>query len=202
MSRTERGARRFRRTGRSAATVLAAALAAAACGRDGSEPSPVLARNEVVARSFFQAWEGGDTEALMDLFAPDAVYDDFANQMQYQGVEEIVGYVTQAQRWATGLSIDVAMVHPSEHGATVEWIFSAVQDRPIGTLAPVATGREVVLNGVTILEIERGRIRRAADYLDALPLVLQLGGEVRMPGGGVIRLEDVLVEDTLDGRRP
>ena len=169
--------------------VVLAALGACA-PREG--PSPLLARNEIVARTLMDAWESGDPDVLTDLFAPDAVYDDFPNQMQYQGIQEIVGYVEHVQDWADGLSIDVSAVHPSEEGATVEWVFSATQARPIGTRVPVATGREVVLNGVTILEIRNGRIHRAADYIDALALVLQLGGEVRMPGGGVIRLDDLL----------
>jgi len=31
--------------------------------------------------------------------------------------------------------------------------------------------------------VEGDRVARAADYVDALPLVLQLGGRVEMPGG-------------------
>ncbi len=174
---------------------LVVTLVTTACA-PRSGPSPTVAGNEIVARTLMSAWESGDVNVLTDLFYPDAVYDDFPNQMQYQGIREIVGYVQQVQGWAGGLNIDVSAVHPSETGATVEWIFSATQDHPIGDRVPVATGREVVLNGVTILEIDHGRIRRAADYMDALALVLQLGGEVRMPGGSVIRLDDVLPPDT------
>lgn len=179
-------------------SVLAALLAVGSCGPQ-SGPSPTLARNEVVARTLILSWETGDADALTDLFYPDAVYDDFPNQMQHQGIEEIVGYLGQVHSWATGLSIDVTEVHPSETGATVEWLLSAIQDRPIGDRVPVATGREVVLNGATILEIEGGRIRRAADYIDALPLFLQLGAEVHLPGGGTIRLSDMLPLDSAGG---
>lgn len=175
-------------------------FAAGACTTGSDGASPTLAQNEMVARAMILAWEAGDADALVDLFYPDAVYDDFTNQIQYQGIEEIVGYVTQVQSWATGLNIDVMQVHASETGATVEWFFSAIQDRPIGGRVTVATGREIVLNGVTILEIRGGRIRRAADYVDALPLFLQLGAEVRLPGGGVIRLDDVFTPDTTGGR--
>ena len=61
----------------------------------------------------------------------------------------------------------------------------------MGDRVPVATGREVVLNGVTIIEIEDGRIIRAADYTDTTPLMLQLGGRIELPGGVVIEAEDV-----------
>lgn len=33
-----------------------------------------------------------------------------------------------------------------------------------------------------------GRIRRAADYFDALPLALQLGGAITFPEGSTLRL--------------
>jgi hypothetical protein len=56
----------------------------------------------------------------------------------------------------------------------------------MGELVPVATGLEVVTNGVTIVEIDGGRIRRAADYMDTTPVLLQLGGRVELPGGGTI----------------
>jgi steroid delta-isomerase-like uncharacterized protein len=176
-------------------------MALTACFPRGG-PSPTLARNEIVAYSLIDAWQSGDRDVLTDLFWPAAVYDDFANQVQYQGIQEIVGYVQHVQAWADGLSIDVAAVFPSEEGATVEWVFSAVQVHPIGDRMPVATGREVVLNGVTILEIENGRIRRAADYVDAMALVLQLGAEVHMPGGSVVRLDDVLPPIDTAGLRP
>lgn len=164
-------------------------LVLAACG-PSEGPSPTVARNEVVARTFMSVWESGETDQLVDLFYPDAVYDDFPNETQYRGIDEIAGYVSHVHDWATDVSVDVTAVHSSETGAVAEWVFSGVQDEPIGTRVPVATGKEVVLNGVTILEIDRGRIRRAADYIDQLPMVLQLGGEVRLPGGGVIRQED------------
>ena len=47
------------------------------------------------------------------------------------------------------------------------------------------------MNGVTIIEMEGGRIIRAADYVDTLPMMLQLGGRVEMPGGGVIELDAI-----------
>jgi ketosteroid isomerase-like protein len=61
----------------------------------------------------------------------------------------------------------------------------------MGDRLPVATGREVVLNGVTIIELRDGRIIRAADYIDTAPLLLQLGGRIELPGGVVIELEGV-----------
>ncbi|HKJ03899.1 MAG TPA: nuclear transport factor 2 family protein [Longimicrobiales bacterium] len=167
--------------------ILAMPLLLVACAPSG--PSPLLNENELTARTLMSVWETGETEDLAHLFYGDAVYDDFPNQTQYRGLEEIAGYVTHVHDWADAVSLSVSAVHTSETGAVVEWVFSAVQDKPIGDRVPVATGRDVLLNGVTILEIDGGRIRRAADYIDVLSLVLQLGAEVHMPGGSVMKLD-------------
>ena len=183
MSRPERPSPTKRR----GLALLALALVVTACARSG--PSPLLNENEITARTFASLWETGETEELARLFYGDAVYDDFPNQTQYRGLEEIAGYVRHVHDWADGVSMSVSEVHVSETGAVVEWVFSGVQDKPIGTRVPVATGRDILLNGVTILEIDNGRIRRAADYIDVLALVLQLGAEVHLPGGSVMKLD-------------
>lgn len=184
--------RRIRRPPlRLAAVGLACALAGAGCAGPGAESAPEMLESEAMARSLMEAWEAGDTETVVDLFRPDAVYDDFANQVQYRGVDEIVGYVSHAHSWATALSVDVTAVHASEDGAVVEWLFSAVQDGPMGQLVPEATGREIVLNGVTVIEVEGGAITRAADYIDTTPLILQVGGRIELPGGVVWTLDGI-----------
>jgi ketosteroid isomerase-like protein len=169
--------------------VLALALLAGACSPASQGLSRAEGENEFAIRTLVAMLGSADASDVAGLFHPDAVYDDYANQHQYRGMEEIAGYIAGGTRWATAVTMDVMAVHVSTTGAVAEWVFTGIQDRPIGSFLPVVTGREVVLYGVTIIRMENGRIRRAADYMDALPLVLQLGGEVRMPGGGVLRQE-------------
>jgi ketosteroid isomerase-like protein len=145
---------------------------------------------EITIRSLMAARERGDVTLVEDLFWPEATYDDFPNQHTYQGIQEIIGYVTALHAWADDVYWSVGAVHITETGAIAEWIFSATQARPIGTQVPVATGGEVMTNGVTLIQIENGRIVRAADYMDTTPMMLQLGGRLQMPGGSVITLKD------------
>jgi steroid delta-isomerase-like uncharacterized protein len=136
------------------------------------------------------ALQAADTAAIVELFWPDAVYDDYASQLQHRGIEEILGYVTSVHTWADDVYVNVGEVHVSASGAVAEWLFAAVQARPLGDLVPVVTNREVVVTGVTIIEVDGGRIRRAADYTDTTPLLLQLGGRMQLPGGGVMELDE------------
>jgi hypothetical protein len=169
-------------------TVLCTSLAVA-CVAPGPSQEQEAREAELQVRLLMAAWESADPALIEELFWPDALYDDFPNQHTYQGVVEITGYVTALHDWADVVTFDVGQVHVTESGAVAEWTFSAVQARPIGSQVPVVTGREVISNGVTIIELERGRIRRAADYMDTRPIALQLGGRLEMPGGSVIELD-------------
>ncbi len=161
-------------------------LATACAERGQQEESAAAGRAELAARSLAAAVESADTALILDLFWPHASYDDFAAQHSYEGIDEIVGYVTEPHSWGDEIYKNVGRVHVTERGAVAEWVFSAVQNRPLGDLAPRGTGREIVLSGVTILEVENGRIIRAADYVDTQPLLLQLGARIELPGGRVI----------------
>lgn len=158
-------------------------LALCACAEGSPQPSADARRAELALRSLTSAFESADTALILDLFWPHATYDDFAAQHTYQGIEEIVGYVTGAHAWGDDIYRNVGRVHLTERGAVGEWVFSAIQNRPLGTLAPRGTGREVVLNGVTILEMDGERIMRAADYVDTRPMLSQLGARV-VPASG------------------
>lgn len=173
------------------ATAVVGCVMMTACDAPAEGPSPATVRAEMTARALLAVWESGDRLALSGLFRPDAVYEDFSNQTQYRGLEEISAYVGHVTRWATDLRMDVGAVHASPTVATVEWLLSGVQDRPIPRLLGVATNREFYLNGVTVVEMDGELISRAADYLDVASLLLQLGATISLPDGGSVTLEDI-----------
>ncbi len=173
-----------------AVLVLAAAplLVLASCV-DGSDTADRAREAELVARSLAVAIETADSALIRDLFWPQATYEDFPNQHSYLGVEEIVGYMTGAHRWADDVLMNVGAVHPTAHdGVIFEWVFSGVQSRPLPGVLSQGTGHEVVLNGVTIVEMDGGRVVRAADYTDSGALLLQLGARVELPDGTSLQL--------------
>jgi SnoaL-like domain len=184
----------------SAGLALSAAILVAGCGgRD--QPDPVLKENELIARLLMADFESGDVSELSRLFYPGAVYDDFADERQYRGLGEISSYVASLQEWVGQIVMSVTEVHPWDKGAVVEWVLSGVQDKPIPGRVTVVTGHDVTVSGITLLEIDNHRITRAADYLDALPLMLQLGGELHMPGGLVLRNDSASVPDSSGSER-
>jgi ketosteroid isomerase-like protein len=190
---TTDGASRRAQTPRVALELLSLLLllGSAACVPTGQGGSEADREAELALRSLMAAFESADVALIEDLFVPQATYDDFPNQHTYYGVEEIVGYVTAVHEWADDVYMNVGAVYPTRGGAVAEWVFSGVQNRPLGDRVPVGTGREVVLNGVTIIQMQDGRIVRAADYTDSGALMLQLGGRIELPGGGVVELDGI-----------
>jgi steroid delta-isomerase-like uncharacterized protein len=165
---------------------IVAMLLAAACAPTEEQ---AITQNELIVRTLIDAVQMADTATIVELFWPEAVYDDYASQLQHRGVEEILGYLTSVHDWADDVYMNVGQVHVGTTGAVAEWIFAGVQARPMGELVPIATGLEVTTNGITIVEIDGGRIRRAADYMDTTPMLLQLGGRVELPGNSVMELD-------------
>lgn len=166
---------------------LGLALLTVSCNRSG--PSPLLQENELMARMLISDFESGDVSKLSSMFYPTAVYDDYSSQNEYEGLREISGYVHSIQDWAGSISMNVTGVQPSETGATIEWTLNAIQERPIPGRIGVGTGASLQVNGITVLEIQRHLIVRAANYMDELGMLLQLGGVMTMPDGTVIKGE-------------
>jgi ketosteroid isomerase-like protein len=167
------------------ATSIAFAVLLATLSCTASPDQPGRSEAELTIQLLVNAIATADTAVMLEIFWPEATYDDFASQQTHQGIQEIVPYLTAVHGWGDDVYMNLARVHTSSTGAVGEWVFSAIQARPIADRFPVASGNEVVLNGVTIIEMEGGRIMRAADYVDGVPLILQLGGSIELPGGGV-----------------
>lgn len=167
---------------------LVALITLAACA-PGADELPPVSEGEFTIQLLAQAIASADTAVILEIFWPEATYEDYAGQQEHQGIQEIVGYLMSPHSWGDDVYLNVGRVHPTPTGAVGEWIFSAVQTRPLDDRIPEGTGREVVLNGVTIIEMDGGRIIRAADYTDTAPLLLQLGSRIELPGGQVIELD-------------
>ena len=50
----------------------------------------------------------------------------------------------------------------------------------------MATNKSFTLKGTTIIEMEKGMITKATDYMDVMGFVIQLGARVELPGGTLL----------------
>ncbi|MDT8340361.1 MAG: nuclear transport factor 2 family protein, partial [Longimicrobiales bacterium] len=168
------------------AVLLAALLPSlllAGCAPEGA-PEPTVAELRVL--ELLALRESGDVAVAADLFHPLAVWEDHPGQRQLQGLPEIAAFLEEFHGWASGIFLDVLRVHPAGDRAVAEWVLEGVQSAPYPGVADSATFRRFLLEGVTVVEVERGLIVRVAEYADMLPLLLDLGGSATLPNGDVI----------------
>lgn len=143
---------------------------------------------ERAMRTLLRSWETGDTGGFPELFTEDAIYDDMPNARRLTGLEEITGYVAGVHSWADSVTMEIGNVRAAEDFAFAEWVFRAVQTGPMGSMVRAVTCRRVEIPGITVITMRDGRIARAVDYIQVLPLILQVGGRVEIPGGTVLEL--------------
>ncbi len=178
---------------------LVVALSLAACS---TSDRAVRDQNQIIAREFLATFESGDTTAIYSLFQPDAIYDDFPDQEEFHGIDQIIGHVLSFESWGTDITMNVNNVYTGPNSAVAEYTLSLVQNRPMDHWVPFGTNRNVMINGVMILQVQGGKISRAAEYWDTAPLVLELGGKIVFPGGAVRQENSQSPDTTSPGGTP
>ena len=173
------GARSRRREGRAALLLLAA------LGACTVEEAP--GRAELRLAEVLEMHRTGSAEEIASVFLPEAVYEDVAGGVEYRGIPEIAQHLGWVHGWASGVFLDVIRVHGGDRVASAEWVLDGIQTAPIPGLVDSVTRRRFQLRGITVVEVERGAVVRAVDYMDLVPLLLDLGSEIHTPDGGVLR---------------
>ena len=144
---------------------------------------------ETQGRVLIGIWENGNVEDLDVIMSANSVYEAAQQNHTYKGIEEIKSYVGHVVLFAKDLKIEVISVNSAKSSATLEWVMTGIQDRPIPGRVTVPTNKEFMVKGVTLIEIEDGLITKATDYMDVLGFVIQLGARVELPGGVVLEMK-------------
>lgn len=180
------GRRQGGRVASSRASLLCLGLAAmsASCG---GEPGP--SRAELRLQEVMEMRATGEVGAIEEVFLAEAVYEDVAGDFEYRGVPEIAEHLRGLHGWASGVFLDVIDLRGGAEWAAAEWLLEGTQSGPVPGRLDTVTDRRFRLRGVTLVEVERGGVVRAVDYVDWVPFLLDVGAEVHWPGGGVTTRE-------------
>lgn len=143
-------------------------------------------RNDSLANQLMTLWETGDTLKTHEIFLTECSYVDVANNFTFSGIDGVNQYVSHIHNWASDVKMTVRKIKITENMGYVEWTMNAKHTSPIEGKVPIATNKDIILTGVTLLEIKDGKIRKASDYMDVLGFVMQLGSKLELPGGVVI----------------
>ena len=141
---------------------------------------------EKLGSQLMSTWENGDVTHLENIFHHDVEYVDIPNNHVFKGIEEVKSYISHIHSWGSNIQMNIRSTEYTNENGYIEWTMTAKQTSPIKGKVEVATNKDIVINGVTLIETKDGLIIKATDYLDALGFVLQLGSKVELPGGVTI----------------
>ena len=104
---------------------------------------------------YTEAWSTHDLERIAGYFTEDAVYEDVALGEVHRGKSAIKKFAESTFAALPGFAIQQRSLVVGDGSATMEWIMTGT-DR--------ATERRFSVRGVSIMELEGGKIRRNSDY--------------------------------------
>ena len=123
-----------------------------------------------VVERFADAFNRRDVAGLLALFTADATYRDLfygphAGEVALQGMFERMFHEGRDYRW----SMDAIVM--DERRAAAEWTFSYTASAAV----PRSEGRRVRFSGMSIFDLDGGRIRAYREYANTGVALLQLG---------------------------
>lgn len=150
---------------------LSILLISQGCGFDGDSKSKSIAH--IRAQQLNNAWNSNDSSIIDSIFTDESVYIG-TDGTSYSGREGAKKYVGHIHVFASDVKIETKSIFAMGDVAVSEWLFSGRQTSPVGPVR-VATGKEFSVRGVTIIELEGTKIKRAVDYIDLGAFLGQLG---------------------------
>jgi steroid delta-isomerase-like uncharacterized protein len=127
----------------------------------------------MVADHWAAAWSSHNTEELLTLFTDDCVYEDVTFGVVNRGKEELRAFADGVFAGVPDFKIEVTAQFASGTWASMEWVMSGTHKGDFPGMP--ATGKRFSTRGVTVLELDAGKIRRNADYWDAAGVMRQVG---------------------------
>jgi steroid delta-isomerase-like uncharacterized protein len=123
-----------------------------------------------VVREFEMAFNRQDIDALLACFTERATYRDnfYGDHAGKDGLRSMFQRMFregQHYQWTMGVVVE------SPEAAMAEWTFAYV----VSDALPRSAGRKIRFTGMSVFELEGGRIARYREYFDTGVALLQLG---------------------------
>jgi len=119
------------------------------------------------------AWSLHDTEKVLSLFTDDCVLEDVTFGVVNRGKKELRAFADGVFAGIPDFKIELTARFSTDAWAGMEWVMSGTHKGDFPGMP--ATGKRFSVRGVTILELQGGKIRRDSDYWDAASVMRQVG---------------------------
>jgi steroid delta-isomerase-like uncharacterized protein len=118
------------------------------------------------------AWSSHDVDRVLRLFIDDCIYEDVPTGSVNVGKDALRDFAEFFFAIAPDLKVELSSRLEAERWAVGEWKMSGTQQGDMPNLP--ATHKPFSIRGVSILELQDGKIRRCTDYWDMSAFLKQL----------------------------
>lgn len=123
------------------------------------------------------------------IFTDDCVYEDVPSLEKYNGKDEVKASLKEDFASVPDFKLEITSSIVTDKNAVFEWVWSGTQTGDIEGLIK-ATGKTFSIRGISIWEIQNGKIKRNSDYYDAGGFLYQLGVRFVFPSGKILEKTD------------
>ena len=129
-----------------------------------------------LATDYMQIWSAGN-EGLLDRLADSRLIAQYTHfEKAYQGLSAYKSMLKMTYHFFPDLQVTIKNIIPNEqeNNATIFWKYQGTHKN--GNLFGVeSSGREVSVDGMTLLQMENGVVSKEEGIVDNLSLIMQLG---------------------------
>jgi len=130
------------------------------------ENSIIIEQNESIANLFIEAWDSHDSELLTSLFANEFIYTTVTTNNFYTDKDALVQYFNNTLEGIPDSRFDIVSILANEQFAAVEWIWKGTNTVGWPALGIPATDIYFELPGISVMEIDNGKINWNNEYWD------------------------------------
>lgn len=122
---------------------------------------------------YLKAWNTRDGERITSFMTADATYTDVALGESHAGRADIAAWInSMTDEFSTDYSLEPGFAFATDSAYALEWVMNGTNDR--GKVFP-ATGKPFAIHGVSVGELESGKIKRNTDYWSLGEFLMQVG---------------------------
>jgi len=122
-----------------------------------------------IVESWVAAWNSHDVEKVIPLFTDDVLYEDVTFGAVNHGSADLRKFASFFFEAVPDMKFEVLNSSIEGKRGVIEWVFSGT-DKGV-----YKTGKQFTVRGVSIIDVEHGRISRNLDFYDAASIMRQVG---------------------------
>jgi steroid delta-isomerase-like uncharacterized protein len=133
------------------------------------------ALEDVIGR-YNEAWNAHDLDAIMDMHAPDMVFENHTAGERAEG-EEVRGHIEGIFETWPDIRFETRRAYVRDGLVVQEWTATATHENEMrrGELVAEPTGKTISWKGLDVIPFEDGLVKRKDVYSDSVSILGQLG---------------------------